>query len=82
MPIVYDLDGNPHEKLAIDCRECCQEMGWSMTAPGDTPPPDDDVIADQFSVMSVAELRGWLDEHNRPYPSPCKKADLQAICRA
>jgi hypothetical protein len=31
--IVYDLDGNAHEKEPIDCRECVKEMGWSLTAP-------------------------------------------------
>lgn len=31
--IVYDLDGNAHEKEPVDCRECVKEMGWSLTAP-------------------------------------------------
>ena len=31
--VVYDLEGQPHEKESVDSRECCQEMGWSMTPP-------------------------------------------------
>lgn len=30
---VYDLDGVAHEMETVDARECCQEMGWSMTPP-------------------------------------------------
>jgi DNA-binding transcriptional regulator LsrR (DeoR family) len=30
---VYDLEGNEHEKESVDARECCAEMGWSLTAP-------------------------------------------------
>jgi hypothetical protein len=30
---VYDLEGNEHEKDSVDARECCAEMGWSLTAP-------------------------------------------------
>jgi hypothetical protein len=30
---VYDLDGIEHEKESVDARECCREMGWSLTPP-------------------------------------------------
>jgi hypothetical protein len=30
---VYDLEGNEHEMEPVDARECCVEMGWSLTAP-------------------------------------------------
>lgn len=28
---VYDLENVAHEMETVDARECCQEMGWSMT---------------------------------------------------
>lgn len=35
--IVYDLDGVAREKEPVDARECIAVLGWSETAPVETP---------------------------------------------
>jgi hypothetical protein len=37
MAIVYDLDGQAHEKEPIDVRECVHLLGWSTTPPESEP---------------------------------------------
>jgi hypothetical protein len=78
---VYDLDGQEFEKESVDARECVREMGWSLTPPGEPEPPKEEEIKDLFSDMSVAELRGWLDQNNKPYPNLVRKSDLLTLCR-
>lgn len=78
MPTVYDLNGDPHEKDPVDCRECCQEMGWSMTPPEVT----GDGGGDEFGGMTVAQLKDYLNGYEVDYPANAKKADLLALCRA
>lgn len=75
---VYDLDGQEHEKESVDARECVQILGWTHE-PGKE--PESDPANDQFSEMTVAELKGHLDSKNIPYGNPIKKADLLALCR-
>jgi hypothetical protein len=79
---VYDLEGNEHTKESVDARECVKEMGWSLTPPGEPEPPIVEEIKDRFTDMSVAELRGWLDRENKPYPNCARKSDLLVLCRA
>jgi len=79
MVTVYDLEGNAHEMAGVDARECCAEMGWTMT-PGTFDLAD--TIEDKFHGMTNAELKGWLDKNGREYPALAKKADLLALCRA
>lgn len=31
--LVYDLDGNEHNKESIDARECVRVLGWSLSKP-------------------------------------------------
>ena len=31
--LVYDLDGNEHDKNSVDVRECVQAMGWTNEKP-------------------------------------------------
>lgn len=78
---VYDLDGQEHEKESVDARECVKFMGWSLTPPGEPEPPKEEEIKDRFSDMSVAELKGWLDQNNKPYPNLARKSDLLTLCR-
>ena len=76
---VYDLDGHEFEKEPVDARECVKIMGWSLTPPGEPEPPEE--VKDRFSDMSVAELKGWLDQNNKPYPNLARKSDLLTLCR-
>jgi hypothetical protein len=78
---VYDLDGIEHEKESVDARECCREMGWSLTPPGEPQPPEPEEVKDRFADMSVAELKGWLDQNNKPYPNLVRKSELLTLCR-
>lgn len=31
--LVYDKEGNEHDKESIDARECVKVLGWSLTKP-------------------------------------------------
>lgn len=31
--LVYDLEGNEHNKESIDARECVKVLGWSLSKP-------------------------------------------------
>ncbi len=31
--LVYDTEGNEHNKEPVDARECVRVMGWSLTKP-------------------------------------------------
>ena len=37
--LVYDLDGNEHDKNSVDVRECVQSMGWTNEKPVETKKP-------------------------------------------
>lgn len=76
---VYDLEGNEHAKESVDARECVKEMGWSLAPPGEPKPPEE--VKDHFADMSVAELKGWLDQNNKPYPNLVRKSELLTLCR-
>ena len=78
---VYDLDGQEFEKESVDARECVRIMGWSLTPPGEPQPPEPAEVKDRFADMSVAELKGWLDQNNKPYPNLARKSDLLTLCR-
>lgn len=38
--LVYDLEGNEHNKESIDARECVKVLGWSLSKP--EPEEDED----------------------------------------
>lgn len=31
--LVYDLNGNPHDKEPVDVRECVEILGWTIEKP-------------------------------------------------
>lgn len=65
---VYDLEGQPHEKETVDARECCQEMGWSMTPP--------ETQENAHGEPTREAMKTFLDVHGVTYP---KNISLQKL---
>jgi len=74
---IYDLDGNEHDKPSIDCSECVENLGWSLSPPqGFTK----EISKEKPKTRNVAEIRGLLDQRNIPYrPSDGKKRLLKLL---
>ena len=72
---VYDKEGNERDKDPIDVRECVERLGWTTIPPESVKVVEESapVVADP---LSVAEIRGILDQRNVSYKSSTRKAQL------
>lgn len=85
MVTVYDTKGEPHEKEAVDARECVKRLGWTMEDPkaDKKAKKDDTKKTEEITLKDLpddgATLRGLLDSANVPWKQNTKIADLKDL---
>lgn len=76
---VYDPQNVEHEMESVDARECCNEMGWTLTPQEPSDPIEAVEPADAKAVPTRDEMKAFLTEKGIQFANNIKGSDLAAM---